>query len=325
MVASNIAVISPPEKPFSPFSPQKRYNIMIGVLIGLLGGIGLAYLSEYFDDSIKTSEELERVCRFPTLGVVPLQHEQHKGERPKVSETALLTLTQTDCMLSEAIRHVRTSVMFSSSGGPPEVIMVTSPNPSEGKTTVSINLAVSLALSGAKVALMDADLRNPTLHRVFQQPLHPGLTNYITGAASPEEIRRVTEIPNLTIISAGNSPPNPGELLSSKMVEDFITSIRKDFDHVIIDTPPIIGFADGRNLSTLTDGVIVIIKHHSTTREAGRLAKKLLSAVNARVIGGVLNMTVSNKLGYGSYYGYYKYYYKAYGKYNKNNTERLES
>lgn len=313
MVASNVAVIAPADFPFKPFKPKKLLSLMLASMIGLIGGVGMAFLVEYLDDSIKTAEEMEAVCRLPALGMVPLFSLDGK-ELPEPREMSLVTFSQPKSIVTEAIRHVRTAIMLSSSGGPPAALVVTSPNPNEGKTTLSINIAISLALNGRKVVLVDADLRKPQMHNIFQQPSQPGLSNFLSGNAGAEEILRPTEVPDLYFIPSGAIPPSPAELLTSKAFEELLLDLRREFQHVIIDTPPIIEFADGLALSGLVDGVLLVLKHNATRRDAGRLAKQLLDQVNARVIGTVMNMATANRLGYGGYYGYYKYYSKYYKK-----------
>jgi capsular exopolysaccharide synthesis family protein len=217
-------------------------------------------------------------------------------------------------MISEAIRNVHASVLLSTPGGPPQAIMITSPNQGEGKTVLSINLGISLAMQGRSVAIIDMDLRKPSLHSVFEKSSQPGLSNFLTGNTSKEEIIAPTDIPNLTIIPAGTIPPNPTDLLASSRLQEFLEELRGRFQHLVIDTPPLLGFADARIISPLVDGVMLVIKHHSTPRETGRLARHLLLQMNTRVIGAVLNQVSTDRLGYGSYY--YKYYTKQYNKYD---------
>jgi polysaccharide biosynthesis transport protein len=321
MVASNLAVISPAELPFEPFKPKKRLNVLIAALVGLVGGVGLAFLVEFFDDSLKTAEEVERVCHLPILGVVPLLTSKGKELTGK-RQLDLITLTHPKSMIAEAIRQARTSLMLSALGGAPGVLVFTSPNPSEGKTTLAINLAISMALNDRKVVLIDTDMRKPGVHSIFHLSPVPGLSNYLTGTASVSEIMRPSEIPNLMVIPAGAVPPSPTEILSSRTFEDLLLKLREDFDHLIIDTPPIVEFADGRIVSTMAGGTVLVFRNHFTTRKAANLARKLLSEVNSKVLGVIFNMATANRLGYGGYYyGYYKYYSKYYEGYNNISQE----
>jgi capsular exopolysaccharide synthesis family protein len=220
-------------------------------------------------------------------------------------------------MLAEAIFHVRTAVMLSISGGPPGTIIITSPNPNEGKTTISANLAAALATTGKKVVLMDADLRKPRVHSIFQLPAQPGLSNFLTRNATLTEILHPTPIPGLFIIPAGTVPPNPVQLLTSEMFMEFMKDLERCYHHVLVDTPPVIGFAEARAISSLAEGVLLVARHHATSREALRLAVQLLTQVKAPILGAVLNMAQSDRMGYGGYYGYYKYYSHYYKQYDE--------
>ncbi len=327
MISSNVSIIEYGNTPVYPWIPRNLLFIALAAVAGLMGGVGLAFVVEYFDTSIKTSEEMERFCRLPTLGVIPrFAKSGYKDDEGEDERIGLLALKEPKSMLSEAIRHVRTSMMLSISGGPPESIIVTSPNPSEGKTTIAINLAVSLAMEGRKVVIIDADLRKPAIHKTFQQLSQPGLSNFITGTSGKEEIIRPTEVDNLFFIPAGAVPPSPVDLLNTAAFKELLEDLRAQFQHVIIDTPPLLGFADARLLANLVDGVLIVIKHHSTPRDAARLANQLLKQVNARVIGAILNQVTTHKLGYGGYYyGYLKYYDKYYSKYyGGNDTKSLD-
>jgi capsular exopolysaccharide synthesis family protein len=316
MVASNVAVLTPAEYPFKPYRPRKLFNLLLACLIGAGGGVGLAFLVEYFDNSIKSIEEMERTWQLPTLGLIPLiakSRDDHvTGENKKLGLNVLDIYNHPRSILTEALRQIRTSVMLSSSGSPPTSIMVCSPSPNEGKTTLAVAMSASLAMDGRKVVLLDADLRKPNIHKMLSVPGQPGLSNFLTGSATLEEIIKPTEIPNLFLIPAGPVPPSPTELLTSKDFEDFLQMLRRDFQHIILDTPPIIQFADGRALSSVVDGVLMIIRHNFTTRGSGLLAKQLLCQVNARIIGVIMNMAISTRLGYGPYYGYYNHYSKYY-------------
>lgn len=312
MVPGNVAVIAPAELPLRPYSPNKFLNMVLAVFMGLLGGVAAAFLADYLDHSIKSTEELERFCRIPALGMLPLLSKNTRG-LPKLEkqDLELATFKQPRSLMSEAVYHLRTSLLLSLSGGPPRTIMVTSPNPSEGKTTVSVNLATSLAMNQRRVVLVDGDLRKPSIHKIFQESQSPGLSSYLTGSAGREEIVRPSFVPHLALVPAGPIPPNPVELLASPLFQKLLAELREEFHHVIVDTPPILGFADGRTVAPHTDGVIMVVKYHGTSKEAGRLAMNLLVQVNALVLGGVLNMTHGDRLGFGD--SHYKYYAKYYG------------
>lgn len=313
MVPSNVAVIDPAERPLFPYKPDKRRNLMVAIFIGLMGGAFLAFAVEYFDDSIKSAEEAERICQLPILGLVPMQRRRRRElSVPGDNKGSMIIYNDPKSMVADAIFVVRTSVLLSVPGGPPAAIMVTSPNPLEGKSTTAANLSVSLAMSGRKVVLMDGDLRRPTLHKHFGQISQPGLSDLLTGTATYEEVLRPTEVPNLYLIPAGPIPPNPATLLGSMAFKDVMAMLRDEFQHIIIDTPPTLSMPDSRVLSSMVDTVILVLRHNYTPRETARLARQALAQVNAQVIGIVLNQVSFQKSGYGSYY-YKKYHYHYYG------------
>jgi succinoglycan biosynthesis transport protein ExoP len=338
MVASNVAVIDPADLPAEPYFPQKGLFLGLSGIIGLCLGLGAAFLAEYLDDSLKTTEEVERVCRLPSLGPVPLLSEETgaKNGRSHLHAHRLLTclpfgrnqsqaaalngdwvdlavLNEPKSIISEAIRQVRTSIMLSAANGPPKGIIVTSPNTQEGKSTIASNLAVSLALDGRKVVLLECDLRKPRLHRVFETPPQPGLSTFLTGSSEWEEIIRPTKAPNLWFIPAGPVPPNPFELLNSEAFKALLDELRREFQHVIVDTPPALGFADARVISKLMDGVLLVMKQNSTPREAGRLTCQLFSQIQAPLLGIILNQVNGHLSGKYELYYHPKYYRDYYG------------
>jgi len=338
MVPSNVAVIDPGRLPDKPYKPKTKRDLAMAGVLGLTLGVGLAFLMEHLDDSIKSLDDLERACSLPSLGILPLigttkgkrsiRGKKNGGalgirrclsglprKRPPDIEAAdmdLVVYKHPKSHLSEALQHVYSSIMLSVSGRPPCIIMVTSPNPAEGKSTIAANLAQSCALNERQVVLIDGDLRKPRLHQIFQITPQPGLSNYLTGSATLEEILRPTAIPNLSIITGGPTPPSPTNLLNSDMFKELLTQLRQQFRHIIFDTPPVLGFADARFVSPLVDGVLLVAKYQSTHKSAGRLAQQLLS--QAPVLGTVLNSVGVHGEKYGGYYYYYNHY-KYYSKY----------
>ncbi len=339
MVPSNVAVIDPGRLPDKPFKPKTKRDLALAAVLGLTLGVGLALLLENLDDSIKSVDDLERACNLPSLGIVPLLSSNGRisltrwgrSEAPGIwrylprlqrggrgdaeaADMDLIVYKQPQSMVSEAIRHIHSSIMLSTSGRPPCAIMVTSPNPRDGKTTLVSNLAQSYALNDRQVVVIDCDLRKPKLHQIFQLDSQPGLSNYLTGSATLEEILRPTAIPNLAIITVGAKPPNPVNLLNSETFKELLAQLRERFRHIIIDTPPVLGFADARFVSPLVDGVLLVTRHNITHKSAGRLAHQLLN--QAPVLGAVLNCVGHYGQAYGGYYYHYHYkYYKYYSKY----------
>jgi capsular exopolysaccharide synthesis family protein len=342
MVPTNVAVIDPARLPGTPFKPKTKRDLALAAVLGLTLGVGLAFLMEHLDDSIKSLDDLERSCNLPSLGILPLlgsngkitlTRREGKADGPamlrhlprlqrgsqdksELADMDLMVYKNPKSQISEAIAHVYSSVMLSTTGRPPCVIMVTSPNPLEGKTTIVSNLAQTCALHERQVVLIDCDLRKPRLHQPFQLTAQPGVSNYLTGNATLEEILRPSGVPNLTLITAGSRPPNPGNLLNSEVFKDLIMQLREKYDHIIIDTPPVLGFADARFVSALVDGVLLVAKYQSTHKSAGRLAQQLLG--QAPVLGAVLNAVGVHGQTYGGYYYYYSHY-KYYSKYYDSN------
>jgi polysaccharide biosynthesis transport protein len=335
MVPSNVALIDPAWLPEKSFKPRPKRDLAVVTVLGLTLGLALAFLVEHLDDSIKSLDDLERACTSPSLGMIPLLGRNGKmphGRREKLENKGVLrylpqllrrgrafaepedrdlTVTQyPQSPVSEAIRHIHTAIMLSVSGKPPSVIMVTSANPSEGKTMIASNLALTFALVRPPTLVIDCDLRKPRLHQIFQLETQPGLSNYLTGSATLEEILRPTSVPDLTVITAGALPPSPGNLLNSQEFQDFLAQLRQRFNHIIIDTPPILGFSEGLIISVLTDGVLLVAKHNSTYKNAGRLAHQLLTQIHAPLMGAVLNCVDARGQAYGGYN--YKYYSKYY-------------
>jgi succinoglycan biosynthesis transport protein ExoP len=314
MMPGNAAVIEPAELPVSPYSPQKARNLGLAMVVGLVGGIGLAFMVEYLDNSIKSPRELERVVRLPALGEVPLLAVNGGAAQDHRQSVGLATYEKPKSLMGDAIYQVSTALLLSLSAQPPAAIMVTSPNEGEGKTTISINLASSLAMAGRRVVFVDADMRRPMGHQTLGLPATPGLSDFLSGRASLREIVQPTRIPRLYLIAAGGVPANPMQLLSLKLFPEMQRRLRQVFQNLIVDTPPIINFADGRVISSLMDGVLLVFKHHATSRESGSQAVSLLNQVNANILGVVLNMAQIEKCGYGEYYGYYKDHLRSFIK-----------
>jgi capsular exopolysaccharide synthesis family protein len=215
-------------------------------------------------------------------------------------------------MLSEAYRNIRTSILLSFSEKPPKKIAILSPNPEEGKTTTALNTAIALSQTGARVLVLEADLRRPRVHKIFDQENGVGLSNFLSGHAELDATIRGTEIPNLFYILAGPIPPNPSELLGSNLFKYMLKSLSDRFDHIVIDAPPVLGFSDSIIVSTSVDGVILVVVEGKTPKETLQRSKEMLSQVNAKILGVVINRVDirRSKYGYGYYHGYHNYYAK---------------
>lgn len=308
-----------------PAGPNRSRNIMVAFLLSLAGGIGLAFLLDYLDDSVKSSEDVGRHLGLPTLALIPHHNSLDRKKlslTPKLGDgngngtvgtTSMIALAERHSPMAEAYRHLRTSLLFSSAGKPPQTILVTSSQPSEGKTTTAINTAITLAQSGVDVVIVDCDLRRPRLHSNLGLENTHGLTNYLSGERNTANmIKACPGLPQLKVITSGPIPPNPAELLSSNEMKNLLQFLRGRYNHVIIDSPPAISFTDAAILSTLVDGVVLVAMAGKSSIHLMRRFKQRLSNIGARIYGVVLNGIKSGSVEY-DYYGsgYYDYYGKA--------------
>ena len=316
IMASNIQVVDQAELPAKPYKPNKQLNLLLAAVVGLFLGVGLAFFFEYLDNTVKTPEDVEQMIRLPSFGMVP----EISSERRKKLESGasypveLITFGHPKSMLSEAYRNIRTSILLSFSEKPPKKIVISSPNPAEGKTTTVINTAIALSQTGAQVLIIDTDLRKPRVHKVFDQENGVGLSNFLSGHAELDSIIKKTEVPNLYYIPSGPIPPNPSELVSSNRFKNMLASLGERFDHLVLDSPPVLGFADAIILSTSVDGVILVVLGGKTPRETLQRAKDVLHQVNVKILGVVINRIDIQRSDYGYYYYRYHHYYGKEGK-----------
>ena len=313
----NVKISSEAVVPTAPIGPQRNRNIFIAFLVSLAAGVGLAFLLDYLDDSVKTSDDIGRHLGLPTLALIPhlsaaaVKRRLLPGKNG-VGSTALISLEDNHSAMAEAYRHLRTSLLFSSAGKPPQTILVTSAQPAEGKTTTAINTAITLAQGGADVVIVDCDLRRPRLHNHFNLENASGLTNYLSGDRDTSSLLKpYAELPNLKIVTSGPVPPNPAELLSSNEMKNLLQLLKGKFKHVVVDSPPAISFTDAAILSTQVDGVILVALAGKSSIHLLRRFKQRLATIGARIYGVVLNGIKANSTEYG-YYGYgYNDYYKS--------------
>lgn len=315
----NIKISSNAITPTSPIGPNRTRNILVAFLLSLAAGIGLAFLMDYLDDSVRTSDDVGRNLGLPTLALIPHHNVQGKNKTTALTPSknggtgsmALVTLKDRRSPMAEAYRHLRTSLLFSSAGKPPQTILVTSSQPSEGKTTTAINTAITLAQSDADVVIIDCDLRRPRLHSHFGMENANGLTNYLSGEKDTSNLLKTCpDLPRLKIITSGPIPPNPAELLSSNEMRNLLQFLKGNYKHVIIDSPPAISFTDAAILSTLVDGVVLVAMAGKSSLHLMRRFKQRLGTIGARIYGVVLNGIKANSTDY-DYYGYgytYSYY-----------------
>jgi succinoglycan biosynthesis transport protein ExoP len=322
--SSNIRVVDPAMIPSFPSRPAKARNVALAFLVGLVGGIGLAILREYMDNTVKTPDDIETLARLPSLAVVPeFEDSNGNGRRRKTLSEALgnghsrqvelVAEHLPKSQMSEAFRALRTALLLSQAGHPPQVILVTSALPREGKTTAAANLAVTLAQLGDRTLLIDADLRKPGIGRLLNMNggKHAGLSSYLAGVSSLDLVTvQHPSIANLSAIPTGPLPPNPADLLSSHRLADAITQLRAKFKFIVIDTPPVMAATDAVILSVKADGVVLVVRSGETPKEAFTRTRDLLVSVKCRLLGVVLNAVNSSAP---DYYYSYRYYPYAYG------------
>ncbi len=321
--SSNIRVVDPAMIPSTPARPAKARNVTLAFLVGLVGGIGLALLREYLDNTVKTPDDIETLARLPSLAVVPqfadsngtakkqrlLQGFAANGHEKRIE---LVAQHLPKSQMSEAFRALRTSILLSQADHPPQVILVTSALPREGKTTAAANLAVTLAQLGDRTVLVDADLRKPGVGRLLNlgSGKYAGLSSYLAGVSSLDLVTVPhPAIPNLAAIPTGPLPPNPADLLSSHKFADAITELRTKYKFIVIDSPPVMAATDAVIVSVQTDGVLLVVRSGETPKEAFTRTRDLLNSVKCRILGVVLNAVDSNAPDYYYSYRYYPYSY----------------
>src|SRR5712672_4709880 len=319
--SSNIRVVDPAMVPTYPARPAKTRNIALSFVIGLVGGIGLALLREYMDNTVKSPDDIEALVRLPSLAVVPAFSETN-GDRPRSKllkgassnghdkRIELVAQHLPKSQMSEAFRALRTALLLSQADHPPQVILVTSALPREGKTTAAANLAVTLAQLGDRTLLIDADLRKPGIGRLLSlgSAKYAGLSSFLAGVSSLDLVTiQHPAIPNLSAIPTGPLPPNPADLLSSHKLDDAIAELRTKFKFIVIDSPPIMAATDAVILSVKADGVLLVVRSGETPKEAFTRTRDLLSSVKAHLLGVVLNAVDSSAPDYYYSYRYYPY------------------
>ncbi|HYE14462.1 MAG TPA: polysaccharide biosynthesis tyrosine autokinase [Pyrinomonadaceae bacterium] len=313
----NVTQVEEARLPRAPIGPPRVRNIIIALLLSLGVGIGLAFLLDYLDDTLKSVEDVDRHLHLPTLALIPAPREARRllghyaRQAPDPSEAKALALIEdVRSPVAEAYRHLRTSLLLSSAGQPPRTVLVTSSQPSEGKTTTVVNIATMLAQTGADVLVLDCDLRRPRVHAHFAMSNSRGVTNYLSGESNVSELVQTYEkLPNLKIITSGPVPPNAAELLGSDEMRKLLYVLSENFTHIIIDSPPAISFTDASILSTMVDGVMLVVHGGRSSRAVVRRAKQQLQDVGAHIFGIVLNNVKLEANDYYYYSGYYSGYY----------------
>lgn len=318
----NARIVDEAITPVLPIKPNKPLYIIIGLIVGLVLGILFAFLLSFFDNSIKTIEDIEKfnapfLGSIPTINLAELEKKMNVssqvltgGEQQKIN-AKLVTHFSPKSPIAEAYRSIRTNIQFSKVDNPPKVFVVSSSVPKEGKSTSVANLAVTISQSGCSVLVIDADLRRPVVHRNFGLLREIGLSDYLLHDKPVDEIIKKTDIQNLSIITCGEIPHNPSELLGSKKMEKFIQEVREKFDYVVFDTPPLITVTDATVLSLKVDGLILVVCSGQVGRTEVSRSISIIKSVETNLIGVILNNLDIKSL-YGSYYYYYHYYHYYY-------------
>lgn len=324
--ATNIHVIDSAFVPSSPVRPKRLLNIAIALVVGLILGVTFAFIEEGLDNSIKSVEDVERLIAAPALAIVPAAGSEGSrlygratgngkarifAKAATNGAVALAVLKRPTSALSESYRALRTSILLSTAVRPPQVLLVTSPQPNEGKSCTSLNLALTLAQRNDRVLIMDGDLRKPCVaHHLGLSDEH-GLSGLLTGAHDLDKaLCRPESVPPLWALPSGPTPPNPAELLSSPRMADVLQQLRERFDHIVVDSPPLLMVTDATILSTLADGVVLVVESGVTVRGALLRAHSLLENAGGRLLGVVMNKVDFRHDTY--YYSKYSRYYRSY-------------
>jgi succinoglycan biosynthesis transport protein ExoP len=320
---NNISVTEIAIPPDTPISPRRLTTVLAALLLSTLFGAGLALFLEYLDDTVRSTEEVESLLQLPALAAIPTIDSMPKrklllvgGNGEEVEgkpNSALLIHNDARSSLAEAYRQLRTSILLSTAGHAPKSLLITSSLPSEGKTTTAVNTAISLAQTGAKVLIIDSDMRRPRLHSIFNISNAEGLSTMLSSELTEEEtldIVQFDEDAKLHLLPSGPVPPNPAELIGSEQMVGLLKIMQKNFTHVVIDSPPIASFTDGVLIASMVDGVILVVHSGRSSRQVVKRSRQLLQDIGAKIFGVVLNNV--NLRSQDNYYYYQSYYHRSY-------------
>jgi polysaccharide biosynthesis transport protein len=318
---NNVNVVEIAIPPDTPVSPKRLSTVLGALLLSTLFGAGLALFLEYLDDTIRNTEEVEKYIGLPALAAIPAMDSMprrrlllvgaNEDEDDRNGKSELLIHSDTRSSLAEAYRQLRTSILLSTAGHAPKSLLITSSLPSEGKTTTAINTAISLAQTGAKVLIIDADMRRPRLHSVFNISNADGLSTILSSDMTGGEILNVIQtdpVTKLNLLPSGPVPPNPAELIGSEQMAKLLSLLQNNFTHVVVDSPPIASFTDGVLIASMVDGVILVVNSGKSSRQVVRRSRQLLQDIGAKIFGVVLNNV--NLRSQDNYYYYQSYYHR---------------
>lgn len=318
---NNISVSEIAIPPEAPVSPRRLTTVIAALFLSTLFGMGLALFLEYLDDTIRTTEEIESYLQLPALAAIPTIDSIPKrrlllvGSSPDSDEerakSELLIYADSRSSLAEAYRQLRTSILLSTAGHPPKTLLITSSLPSEGKTTTATNTAISLAQTGARVLLIDADMRRPRLHSVFEIENGDGLSSLLSSEFDKNDIARIVKYDDrtkLNLLTSGPIPPNPAELIGSEQMANLLEILKEQYTHVVVDSPPIASFTDAVLIASMVDGVILVVHSGRCSRQVVRRSRQILTDISAKILGVVLNNV--NLRSQDNYYYYQSYYHR---------------
>lgn len=319
---NNISIAEIAIPPDTPISPRRLTTVLAALILSTLFGAGLALVLEYLDDTIRTTEEVENYLRLPALAAIPTIDSMPKRrlllvggggneETEAKANSELLINNDPRSSLAEAYRQLRTSILLSTAGHAPKSLLITSSLPSEGKTTTAVNTAISLAQTGAKVLVIDADMRRPRLHSVFGVSNAEGLSSILSSEMQANQILEIIqydEDSKLNLLPSGPIPPNPAELIGSEQMANLLKTMQNHFTHVVVDSPPIASFTDGVLVASMVDGVILVVHSGKSSRQVVRRSRQLLQDIGAKIFGVVLNNV--NLRSQDNYYYYQSYYHR---------------
>lgn len=317
---NNITILDRAMAPSAPFKPNLRNNLAMGLILALLLGVGIAILLDLLDNTVKSQEDVEEALGLPFLGLLPVieagktNAKEGAALRKALQERDLYVLRNPKSSPAECARYIRTNLLFMTPERPLKTLVVTSASPQEGKTTTAVSLAVTMAQSGSRTLIIDTDMRRPRLHQAFGVSNEVGLSSVIVGEAKLEDAIQKTELGDLDVFVCGPIPPNPAELLLTERFRELVEQLRKRYDRILFDSPPVGAVADPVVLGAQADGTLLVLKCQKTSREAAKRTLRALHDANVNVLGAVLNDVDLESKKYGYYYQYYRQYGGYYGE-----------